>query len=188
MRRLLVLLVTVGVLGAGCGGDDSTAGSSDDDITSTSTAMESDGMGGMNMGDPMATPAEEVPGAELVTAPLVLLDTRPEGYDDTTGTVALARHEAGTTVTIRLEGLTPGVDYIAHVHEGSCADAGGPHFKFDPDGADVPPNEIHLAFSAAADGTGFMTAENDQTAGSTARSVVVHPVELLDNTLACFEF
>ena len=52
----------------------------------------------------------------------------------------------------------------------------------------MPPNEIHLAFTAAADGTGFMTAENDQTVGPDARSVVVHPIELLDNKVACAEF
>lgn len=49
----------------------------------------------------------------------------------------------------------------------------------------MPPNEIHLAFTSTPEGTGFMTAENDRTAGPQARSVVVHPREFTDNRIAC---
>ncbi|MEO1060434.1 MAG: hypothetical protein AAFZ07_03370 [Actinomycetota bacterium] len=152
--------------------------------------MDMDDMDGMamNMGDVNATPAEEVAGAELASGEFVLLDTRPSGFDDVTGTATIARHDGGTTVTVRLEGLPAGERFISHVHEAPCAENGGDHFQFDPEGSDVPPNEIHLRFDAAEDGTGFMTAENDMVAGDDAVSFVVHPVDLIDNKIACVDF
>jgi hypothetical protein len=91
-------------------------------------------------------------------------------------------------VTVRLEGLKPGVAFISHVHDGPCAEYGGDHYRFDPAGSDAPPNEIHLAFEAAPDGSGFVTAKNDQKVDERAVSVVVHPRDLLDNKIACAEF
>lgn len=139
----------------------------------------------MSMGDPDAVPAEEIPGAEVSSGPFVILDSRPEGYDAVVGTAALARHDAGTTVTVRLQGLPAGTEFLSHVHDGSCADGGGDHFRFDPDGPATPPNEIHLAFTSSVDGAGYMTVENGATAPASARSAVVHPADLLDNPFAC---
>lgn len=144
------------------------------------------GMGaGMNMGDPDAVPADQVPGAELATGRFNLLDTAPDGYQDVAGTATLARYDGGTTVTIELRGLKPNTAFTSHVHDGQCEDGGGAHYKFDPAGGDTPPNEIHLAFTSTAEGTGSMTVQNDRTAGPNARSVVVHPRELIDNRVAC---
>ncbi|MPZ66469.1 MAG: superoxide dismutase family protein [Pseudonocardiaceae bacterium] len=143
------------------------------------------GMGGMNMGDPDAVPAEQVPGAEVAGGRFELLGTAPQGYQGVAGTAALARHGSGSTVTIELRGLKPGTRFISHVHEGRCEEGGVAHYKFDPAGGDMPPNEIHLAFVSTPEGTGYMTAENDKTAGPDARSVVVHPSEFTDNRIAC---
>ena len=142
----------------------------------------------MNMGDATATAAADVTGARLTSGTFQLLDSRPAGYDDVAGTADLARHEAGMTVTLALTGLKPGVDFISHLHDEACSDNGGAHFKFDPDGSDLPPNEIHLAFASNDAGAGFMTAENSMTAGDSAVSIVVHPVEFIDNKIACAEF
>ena len=128
----------------------------------------------MNMGDPTATPAAEVPGADLVSGEFRTLASAPTGFESIGGSADLARHAAGTTVTIELENLVPGKDYIAHVHAGTCFDAGGPHYKFDEAGSDMPPNEIHLAFTGLQDGTGSMTAENHRVAADTATSIVLH--------------
>lgn len=189
MRNLVLLLLIIAVIAGACRSDESTA-----TTTASTTSMPMDDAMGdmndmqMNMGDPDAVPAEEVPGAEVVAGTFALLDTRPAGYDDVAGTVALARSAEGTTVTIRLENLPAGVDFISHVHDGLCSELGGDHYKFDPAGSDMPPNEIHLAFTSAADGTGFMTAENAATVDDRARSVVVHPLDLLDNKIACAQF
>jgi len=63
------------------------------------------------------------------------------------------------------------------VHEGTCdqPDPGGPHFKFDPDGADTPPNEIHLRFTSNAtrDATAQVHSARRVPAGA-AGSIVVH--------------
>ena len=142
----------------------------------------------MYMGDASTTPAGEVSGADVVTGRFGLLDTRPQGYDAVTGTAALARHDGGTTVTIQLQGLKPGVVFISHLHEGTCADDGGDHYRFDPDGSDLPPNEIHLAVRSTEGGNGFMTAENDRVVDERAVSVVLHPRDLLDNKVACAQF
>jgi hypothetical protein len=151
-------------------------------------AMDDADMADMNMGDPTATPATEIDGAEIRTADFVLLDTRPEGYDDVVGEAAIARYDAGTTVTVEVSSLMPGESYIAHLHDDVCSENGGAHYKFDPEGSDVPPNEIHLAFVADENGFGFMTAENAQVAGPEGVAVVVHPVDLIDNKIACAEF
>jgi Cu/Zn superoxide dismutase len=142
----------------------------------------------MNMGDPDATPASEVAAGELVSGVFALLDTRPSGYDDVAGTADMARHDGGTTVTIELSGLQPGVEYISHLHAEPCSNNGGPHYQFEVGGSEMPPNEIHLLFSADEDGNGFMTAENARTADERAVAIVVHPVDLIDNKIACADF
>ncbi|NNF54195.1 MAG: superoxide dismutase family protein [Acidimicrobiales bacterium] len=152
-------------------------------------AMDGDmsAMGEMNMGDINATPADEVADADLQTGSFELLETRPTGYDDLTGSAAIARSPAGTTVTIDLVGLEPETDYIAHLHSGVCSTTSD-HYMFDPSGPTTPPNEIHLAFTSAADGSGAMTAENAAIAGPEGQSVIVHRSDLLDNKIACAQF
>ena len=146
-----------------------------------------DGMA-MNMGDVSATRADKVDGAALATGEFMLLDTRPQGFDDLAGTAWIARHAGGTTVTLEVTGLIPDADYISHVHADVCANNGGDHYQFEVGGSEMPPNEIHLAFTSDADGNGFMTAENHQIAGLDAVAFVIHPAELIDNKLACVDF
>ncbi|MEM9746539.1 MAG: hypothetical protein AAF945_07575 [Actinomycetota bacterium] len=167
---------------------DDEMGDMDDDAMDDGAMGDMDMMD-MNMGDPNATPADEVEGAALASGEFALLDTRPQGYDDLAGTAAIARHDAGTTVTTEITGLLPNVEYISHVHELPCSDEnGGDHFQFVEGDVEVPPNEIHLAFTSDNDGNGFMTAENDAVAGETAVSFVVHPREFIDNKIACVDF
>lgn len=185
-KTVVSFLLTFGLLSAACGSDESNTSTTGDTSAETpdQTSDEMDEMA-MNMGDPNATPASDVEGAEVSSGMFELLETRPEGYDEVTGTADLARSDAGTTVTIQLVGLEPNTDYISHVHEGPCSANGGDHYKFDPAGSDVPPNEIHLAFTSDADGAAVMHAVNEMTAGPEAITVVVYPVDLLDNKIAC---
>ena len=170
--------------------------STDGETTTATTQAASTEMGGMegmdgmamNMGDASATRADDVEGAALATGVFVLLDTRPQGFDDMTGTAWIARHPGGTTVTLEVEGLLPNADYLSHVHADVCANGGGDHYQFEIGGSDLPPNEIHLAFTSDADGNGFMTAENHQIAGLDAVAFVIHPADLIDNKLACADF
>jgi Cu/Zn superoxide dismutase len=176
------LLLALAMLLAACG---------DTQDASDTTAMGAEMTMGdemtMNMGDPDATPASEA-GGELVSGTFELLETRPSGYDDVTGVAEMARHDGGTTVTIEVSGLQPGMEYISHVHAEPCANNGGPHYQFEVGGSELPPNEIHLLFTADEDGNGFMTAENDQTVDERAVAIVVHPVDLVDNKIACADF
>ena len=173
--RVGALLLALAMVLAACGDSQET---SDTTAMDDEMAME-DGMDmQMNMGDADATPAAEVAGGELVSGTFALLDTRPSGYDDVTGTAEMARHDAGTTVTIEVSGLQPGVEYISHVHAEPCSNNGGPHYQFEVGGSEVPPNEIHLLFTADENGDGFMTAENDRTVDERAVAIVVHPVDL----------
>ena len=184
-------LVSFALLAAACGSDEAApddAAMSDMEMDSAEMdGMEMDGMA-MNMGDASATRADDIEGAALATGDLVLLDSRPEGFDDVTGTAWIARHSEGTTVTVEIAGLMPDADYISHLHADVCANDGGDHYQFEVGGSEMPPNEIHLAFTADADGNGFMTAENDQIAGLDAVAFVVHPVELIDNKIGCVDF
>ena len=143
----------------------------------------------MNMGDASATPADDVVGAAHARGEYALMDSRPAGYDDVAGTAVIARSPLGTTITTELTGLLPNVEYISHAHAKACADDNaGPHYQFEVGGAEVPPNEIHLAFTSDTDGNGFMTAANAQIAGVDAVAFVVHPTEFIDNKVACVDF
>lgn len=185
-RRALAVMAVAGLIASACASDtpqETTSTMADMDMN-TDADMDMP----MNMGDPDATPALDVDGADLSTGTFGLLDTRPPGYDDVAGTAWLARHDGGTTVTIEVTGLEPGVEYISHVHAGPCSENGGPHFQFEEGGSVMPPNEIHLQFTADGEGVGFMTADNTRTVDERAVAIVVHPIDLIDNKIACAEF
>lgn len=106
-----------------------------------------------------------------------LVPKAPRGYQDLSGTAKLVRTNRGTDASITLTGLQPSTQYASHVHAGPCdlADPGGPHYKFDLNGSDTPPNEIHLPFTSDAQGRGAAEAHNDQTVpDGEGRSIVVH--------------
>ncbi|MFC7341785.1 hypothetical protein [Saccharopolyspora griseoalba] len=141
----------------------------------------------MNMGDPTLPRADTIEGANLRTGELKLLPTRPPGLDGAKGTAFLATHQGGTTVTVEMTGLKPGSKYKSHLHAKPCSqENGGGHFQFDPNGAETPPNEVHLVFTADAQGKAMTTANNDRPAD--AKSLVVHPAEFSDNRVACADF
>ena len=167
---LIVFGAAAALLAAACSGTGTD--------TTTTPPPPTDAMAAMSgmMGDATATPARDVGNGELEAGPFALLPSAPSEYGNVAGEAALARHDAGTTVTVDLDHLVPDVDYIVHVHTGACADGGGPHYRHDVDGSDMPPNELHLAFTAQADGSGFMTVENDRVANRDAASVVIHAV------------
>jgi hypothetical protein len=119
--------------------------------------------------------------ATVKRAPLgvfVRVRDAPPAFAGVAGSAELtAGANGGSDVSISLRGLRPDVRYIAHIHQGTCAepDPGGPHFKFDADGPETPPNEIHLRFAANA--TGGATAQAHSTTAvpdRAAGSIVVH--------------
>lgn len=125
------------------------------------------------VGDVNATPADAVKGADFMEAEFVLMETASADYSSATGTAHMAVHDHGTTVTLRLSNLLPNTDYISHVHKEPCAAGGGAHYRFDLEGGELPPNEIHIDFTSGDDGSGFMTAENANQVDETAHSVIV---------------
>lgn len=181
------LVTAVAALLAGCGG-----GSSDHADTkpkSTASAHGMDGMSGMAMGDPSATPAYKMPDSAVVEGAFKLLDTRPPGLDHVKGTAWLAQGPKGTTVTVRLTGLQPGASYMAHLHAQHCsAENGGEHFQFAKGGPAKPPNEVHLMFDADSKGVGTTTVNNTRKTGKGAVAIVIHPSDALDNRIACADF
>ena len=189
LRRTTAVLASLALAGtlAACGSNASTEEGSDMPGMNDST----DGMDGMDMSEanqPDAIPADEVDG-EVAEGTFTLLDTAPPGSDDVAGQAWLAQDDDGTTVTIRLSGLEPGVEYVSHLHAQSCSeDNGGAHFAFDLEGEEVPPNEVHLGFTASDDGTGEATVTNDRRVEDLAPSVIVHPADSMDNRLVCADF
>lgn len=147
------------------GSDDHDHGSHDHGGTGDRSAMT---------GDPEATPADELDDAQVRHGDFDLLDGAPEGAPDVSGTAYLARTDDGTTLTVDLTGLEPDTDYMSHLHEGACADGAGDHFKFDGDGSDQPPNEVHLIVPADADGGAATTITNENPDSQGARSMVLH--------------
>lgn len=169
-------------------------GMGDMDMDDGGTDMEDDGtdtedgMMDMEMGERCLTPASAA-GGTLKGASFELLDVRPrEGYEGAAGRAEMAVADNGTTVTIKFVGLEPNTEFISHVHADTCANNGGDHFQFEIGGSVMPPNEIHLNFTSDAEGNGYMTAFNHGIVDDGAKSVVVHPMGLLDNKIACAEF
>jgi len=92
------------------------------------------------------------------------------------GSATMVRTADGKTiVTVHAAGLAPDTTYGSHVHLQACANgnAGG-HYRFDPSGPALPPNEIHLGFTTNAAGIGLGRAVVDASAGPTAVAVVIH--------------
>lgn len=108
------------------------------------------------------------------------------------GHAEMVRRPSGTTfVTIHVQGLVPGGRYASHVHKAACAigSADG-HFKQDPAGASVPPNEIWLGggpFVADGGGVANSRVTAEYVANDDAVSVVVHDLSLPStaNKIAC---
>ena len=102
------------------------------------------------------------------------------------GFANLARSESGTQGKVVARGLDPGVTYAAHLHNAPCsaANPGGAHYKDDPAGPAMPPNE--LWFSSTEDPTAGITANAggvahgrgaaDWVARPDAQSVVIHAI------------
>lgn len=190
--KLKLALVALAVITAACGGDvefapTTTAAQSVTRDTVDDTGTQDMDMEDMDMGDTDAVPAVDA-GGELVSGGFRVLESAPRGFVDVVGNADMARHESGTTVTISLENLIPAKSYVAHVHAGTCFDAGGPHYQFEVGASVMPPNEIHLAFTSLDDGTGFMTATNHQVAGPEATSVVIHEQTEDAPKIACADF
>ncbi|WP_405523652.1 superoxide dismutase family protein [Streptomyces canus] len=183
-------VLAVAALTSGCGGSSDAS----EKAAAKSSASPSKSMGGMsdmNMsyGDPKATPAYKMSGATAVKGVFKLLDTRPPGMDGVKGTAWLAQGAKGTTVTVSLTGLKAGHHYMAHLHAQHCSAAdGGEHFQFTKGGAAKPPNEVWLTFTADKSGKGMTTVNNAKKTGEGAVALVVHPMEAMDNRIACADF
>jgi len=156
LTKKLVLLLAALALTVGL----AACGSSDDTNDTTGTA-ETTSTGG----------------EEAVTGTFEPIAGVPQPYGDVSGEAELTRADGKTITAISLEGLVADTKYIAHLHTGGCGetDPGGPHFKFNPQGGDEPPNEIHLSFTSNADGSGKakVTADQEVPVGE-AGSIVVH--------------
>lgn len=101
----------------------------------------------------------------------------PIAYSRVGGEAELERANGGTTVSIAVTGLEPNTAYIAHLHTSACglADSGGPHFQFEKGGSEEPPNEIHLEFTANANGEGKAKASSKREVPvGEAGSIVLH--------------
>jgi hypothetical protein len=102
----------------------------------------------------------------------------PPAFAGVSGSAKLTNGpDSGSDVAVTLAGLKPNTAYVSHLHVGDCDQPGpgGPHFKFDLDGPEAPPNEIHLSFASNA--TGHASANVHSTMrvpAGTVRSIVVH--------------
>jgi hypothetical protein len=105
---------------------------------------------------------------------------------DIDGTATLTRSADGTEAKIVVKGLAPATTYAAHLHNAPCsaADPGGSHYKHDPTGPSMPPNELWLSstddpmFGIRANSAGVAHARGsaDWVARPEAQSIVVHAI------------
>lgn len=127
------------------------------------------------------------PTAGAATKTRGTLETLPAGADlglQIEGIAQLTRTDDGTFAKVVVRGLEPGATYAAHLHNAPCSDAnpGGAHYKDDPLGAAMPPNELWLSstddpmagITANEDGVAHGRGSADWVARPEARSIVIH--------------
>jgi hypothetical protein len=100
------------------------------------------------------------------------------------GIATITRSDSGTQVKAVVRGLEPSVTYAAHLHNAPCSGAnpGGGHYKDDPSGPSVPPNELWLSstgdpmagITANPGGVAHGRGSADWVARPEAQSVVIH--------------
>lgn len=97
------------------------------------------------------------------------------GYERAHGNARIVRDgRAGTTtVHVVLNGLAANTHYGAHLHLGSCDQVGG-HYKHDPAGIAMPPNELWPVLDTDHRGRARTSASEDWIARDEAGAVVVH--------------
>ena len=102
------------------------------------------------------------------------------------GTAKLMRTKDGTRATVHVRGLEPGTTYAAHLPNAPCSapNLGGGHYKDDPAGPSVPPNELWLSsttdpmagITANAGGVAHGSGSADWVARPEADAIVVHAI------------
>jgi hypothetical protein len=99
------------------------------------------------------------------------------------GIAHLKRSGDGTRAMIHVRGLTPGATYAAHLHNAPCSvNEGGGHYKDNPAGPPVPPNELWLSstanpqagITANPGGVAHGYGSADWIARDDAQSIVIH--------------
>jgi hypothetical protein len=113
--------------------------------------------------------------------------TLPDGEAmglDIEGFAQIKRSKDGTSVKAVVRGLEPGTTYAAHLHDAPCSapNPGGGHYKHDPGGPSMPPNELWLSstddpmagITANAGGVAKGRGSADWVARPEAQSVVIH--------------
>ena len=100
------------------------------------------------------------------------------------GFAELTRSADGTTAKVVVRGLEPATTYAAHLHDAPCsaANPGGAHYKDDPAGPAMPPNELWLSsqpdptagIRSNSGGTAHGRGSAEWVARPEAQSIVIH--------------
>jgi hypothetical protein len=100
------------------------------------------------------------------------------------GFASITRGDTGTEVKAVVRGVEPATRYAAHLHNAPCsaANPGGGHYKNDPAGLSMPPNELWLSstddpmagITANAGGVAHGRGSAEWMARPEAQSVVIH--------------
>jgi hypothetical protein len=100
------------------------------------------------------------------------------------GFATITRSDSGTEVKAVVRGLDAATTYAAHLHDAPCsaANPGGAHYKNDPAGPSMPPNELWLSstddpmagITTNAGGVAQGRGSADWVARPEAQSVVIH--------------
>jgi Cu-Zn family superoxide dismutase len=152
------------------------------------------GCGGGGGGDKAAGDdvlVASAPGNKAWEGQFVNLKTAPKDLEAVTGLAEMVVGQGKTRVTITAGGLDNKGQYFGWLHAASCAgdDPGGPHFKFDPNGADQPPNAMRFDITFEVDRhcakkSGVTADQTVSGDGSAAKSVVIYMRKSPKETLA----
>jgi hypothetical protein len=133
--------------------------------------------------------------AQVTQGDFAPLSTTPPGVEITGHATMIRTGDGRTKISVEVSGLDPDKTYASHVHSGLCSTT-STHYKYDPNGAGSPPNELWvssdpqlatagLTANSAGNASGHGTAP--WTAANNAQSVVIHDPALpsSSNRIAC---
>jgi hypothetical protein len=117
------------------------------------------------------------------------------GYEGTLiegrGQLVVGATPTGDRVDIAITGLTPQLQYTAHIHALPCAYGGGGHYKLDPAIAEtLETNEVWLRFTTDTNGIGTGSVTTTAPLRGDSLSLVVHDPEggTPPPKMACVDF
>lgn len=182
--KILLPLLCSCVLFVGCESNDDDDDSSSSSVSSTTSSDTTSSS--VSTASSSSVSLALIKPESVIREGFILLNENGEAlYEDLNAYAQLTVTESSSIVEVHAWGLQPDTQYATHVHSGTCAEGGGPHYLQDATGEDVAENGLWPVITTDAEGYGFGTASQEFAVTEDARSVVIHEPDESGTRIAC---